>query len=205
MHFLVGCQSVIVLALASTPAAQLNAMVVSGSPNQRFVNEHSNRSSRRDLEFLDYTNPEEKRKRLIESWQEENPAQHHRSISMTLEQLLIERPNASSSFDYMAKKQEITTADTYRKSDDRGSRFFVNQMLVEREGNEERPLTDLNERSVTENRKELLQSEALSLKKRATGNSTLESSSRKETTEILNRKIDVRSRSTSDLQDKGKS
>lgn len=208
MYFLVGCQFIIVLAMASTPAAsRLNTMVVNGNPNQRFVNEHSNRRSGGvggDLEFLDYINPKEKRKNIIDSsWNEEmNPEQ--RSISMTLERLLIERQNANSSFDYQGKKQEITatTVDTnYRKTDDRRSRFFVNQML-ERERNEERPLTSLNERSVTENRKELLHSEALSLKKRATGNSTPESSSRKETTEILNRKIDVRSHSTPDLQDK---
>lgn len=214
MFFLVRCQFVIVLAMASTPAQRINAMVVSGSPNQRFVNEHSNRSAT-DLEFLDYINPEEKRKTMMINFTSEeiNPAQNQRSISMTLEKMLIERANA---FDYWNKKhREITTNYIRKKTDDDRlrSRFFVNQ-IFEREGNEKRrPLTDFNEkrrrrrrRSVTENRKELLHStETLSLKKRATGNSTPESSSRKETTEILNRKIDVRSHSTPDLEDKGKS
>ena len=204
MYFLVACQCGMALVMAFTPA-QRNTMVVSRSPNQRYANELSNRSSY-DLPtpLLDYTNPEGKRRRALESWQEEIPAEVQRSISMTLEQLLIERPNASGSSDYRAKKQEITTADTiFTKTDDQGSRFFVNQTL-ERGGNEETPLKDLNEKTVTANGKEL-QIEAMSLKKRATGNTTVEDSSRKETSEILSRAIDVGSSGTPDIKDRGMS
>lgn len=195
MYFLMACQYAMTLVMALTPAER-NAMVVSRSPNQRHANELSNRSSRDPLTpLLDYTNSKGTRRRALESSQEENPAEVQRSMSMTQTPLLIERPNASGSFDYWAKKPEITTADTiFTKTDDRGSRFFVNQTLE----------CGGNEKSVTENGKEL-QTEAMSLKKRTTGNTTVASSSRKETTEILSRKIDVGSSGSTDLKDKGES
>ncbi|XP_033214894.1 uncharacterized protein LOC117171568 [Belonocnema kinseyi] len=192
MYFLVACQYAMTLVMALTPA-QRNAMVVSRNPNQRYANELSNRSSRDPpTPLLDYANSKGTRRRALESSQEEIPAEVQRSISMTQEALLIERPKASSSFDNRTKKSEITTADTiFTNTDDRGSRFFVNQAL-EHAG---------YEKSVTKNGKEL-QTEAMSLKKRATGNTAEESSSRKETTEILSRKIDVVSSSSTDLKDK---
>ena len=166
MDFLVACQCALVLMTASTVAQHI-VMVVSESPDHRFANEPPNRYSDLSTPLLHYTNPEGKRKRRsVQSWQEEIPAEVQRSISMTPEPLLIQRPNTSSSFDYEAKRQEITTKDTNStKTDDRGSRFFVNQNL-QRGGNEERTLTDLDKRSVHEKRKDF-DTEASSMEKTA--------------------------------------